>query len=177
MVQFAFATDHRRGSRNHRGDVDVSRTCGPWARWTCMELCEPGSHRHVSVTGLGQFSDLVVPSEVKKRSGATAAYIRSISRRILSLRPESAKPRVRAVFSLRANLSRRYPANFARPDQPDQTAMSSRLDQEPGFGSPQNLANLHVKKESPPTQRRRLTLRVCLWQESLGAHLFVLWLQ
>ena len=48
----------------------------------------PGGHLHVSVTGSGRISDLIVPLEVTKRHGVTATDLSSNSLWVLTLRPK-----------------------------------------------------------------------------------------
>ena len=104
----------------------------------------PGGHLHVSVTGSGRISDLIVPLEVTKRHGVTATDLSSNSLWVLTLRPKPTTHGRQAT--IHDHFTQSYhpcPSAVQQLDAPalhDHRPMSSRVDQVPGCDRKQDVA-------------------------------------
>ena len=126
----------------------------------------------MSVTRHGQFSDLFVPSGVAKRYGVISTDFSSISRRILSQKSTTwthGDPATLQDHTSQSDGSAALRLDSLR----DHRQTSSGLDQEPRFGSQQNVASIRkaclLEEGVAVAQWRHLMLRVRLWQETVVA--------
>ena len=111
-----------------------------------------GGHHHVSVTKSGQPQWTLVQSRVGSKG----------KKKTTPPRPEPATPYVCAVERSEpaSRINIRPPCTTTLDSLRDHRRMSSRLDQEPRFGSPQNVASLHEFELTSDPSWCHLMLRV-----------------